>query len=265
MGASLSRRCPSVKDTLSGIGFSGKATYRPPNPRRSRPLCQAGERPGAAPVPGPTMPSICPTLCVSHHFHRLDTSRAMAKTLFTLLKSVIPRSLECPMTESLAHLARFAKGEVAAPDPILFRRLSRKPVRRHHLRVEFGPKGFCFEVVLYNALAWRMQGRALPQTVSQSRCPCLSGKRWMMPPFQTWLFVRSRIRGSVCHYQCIEFSKGDVLNIQKRHPLNSPCYDPFPRRAVTFSIIQKQKVIRFDRAQKRARSMARSVNTSLMP
>ena len=65
------------------------------------------------------------------------------------------------MADSLVDLERFAKAAIGARNPIHFRRLRRKPARRHRLRVDFGATGFCFEVILFEVVAWQVQGQGV--------------------------------------------------------------------------------------------------------
>ena len=108
---------------------------------------------------------------ITRTYHPLDTFRAMAKSLYTVLKNVLPRTLERPMAESLVHLRAFAKGEIDTPNPVHFQRLRRKPARRHRLCIDFGTEGFCFEAVLYEALSWRIQGAGIAGNGQRARIP----------------------------------------------------------------------------------------------
>lgn len=146
----------------------------------------------AAPVYSPllgegfALDSTTRALQISRTYHELDTFRAMAKSLYTVLKSVLPPMIERLMADSLVDLATFAKGETEAPNLIHHHRLSRKPTRCHRIRVEFGRNGLCFEVALYDVLAWRIQGKGR----------AANGRRVRLPEF-TWAAVDDRFAPDV--------------------------------------------------------------------
>lgn len=108
---------------------------------------------------------------VTRTFCEVDSYRAMAKALFTLARSVLPRTLEKPMAEVMTLLARFAKGEIDQPNPVHFTRLSTPAAQRHRLSASFGATGFGFEVVLFDALSWHFEGHGIARTGGRVTLP----------------------------------------------------------------------------------------------
>lgn len=91
-------------------------------------------------------------------YNEVDTDRAMAKSLFTILKSVLPRRLEAPMANALGQVKRFALGHDDGNFIHFARVPERQPRKQHQIRICTGPSGFNYTVILFDVLAWSISG-----------------------------------------------------------------------------------------------------------
>ncbi len=94
-------------------------------------------------------------------FHPVDTMRAIAKSLFTIGKNVVPRRLERAVAESLAEIAKFAQSRPDAQPVVHSERRAGTASRAHSLAVRVQGSVFSVEAVLFGVQRWWVESTIL--------------------------------------------------------------------------------------------------------